>query len=863
MEVSSLPVGSQSITATYGGDVVFDTSTSPVATQVVSPDPTNLTITPSSASPEPGQPIVDTATVSPAIAGTATPTGTVSFTDNGSPVTGCQSLSLPAVAPLQVSCTETYGSGATHSVVASYSGDQDDAGSNASLLQVVGQIPTETTIASSSPTSTYGQSVTLTATVTPMVTASGSPTGTVTFYDFQTNPIATVGVSTVAGTAVASVDVSNLMGGFHSMTATYNGDMTFGSSTSSAPVNLNVAEAATLVSVVSSADTTVVGQSLVFTVTISSWAAGETGTVQFVDNGSLIGSDTVSGGQATFETRSLTLGTHPITAVYEGDDNFVGSSSANTVIQTVNAAPTSTNVTSTHDLDSVGQVPTQTTVASSSPASTYGQNVTLTATVTSTVTASASPTGTVTFYDFEANPIATVGVSTAAGAATASVDVSRLMGGLHSITATYNGDTTFGSSTSSAPVTLAVAEAPTNVTVASSADPTVVGQPVVFSVTISSSVPGETGTVQFVDNGLMIGSGSVFGGQATFETDALTLGAHPITAVYEGDDDFVGTSSTNTVIQTVNQASTSTEVASSHDPGLVGETVAYTATVAAAAPGSGTPSGSVSFSDSGSPIPDCQGMTLPPAPPLEAMCPQAYDTSAGHSITATYSGDANFTTSTGTMAETVAPVSTSTTVVSSPSTSTSGQSVTLTATVAPTSGTAIPDGTVTFSTNGTEVGFSTLSTTDGVTSASMLLTTLPVGSDSVSASYAGSADFLASSSASAATVAVSRASTTLGLLASANPSTPGQPVTLTATVFPTTGSGETGMVTFLEDGVLIGRSSVVNGQATLNVFTLPAGADPITADYDGDGGFIGSSTTASLSDIGQSDMTELGQSSSP
>jgi large repetitive protein len=712
---------------------------------------------------------------------------------------------------------------------------------------VVGQIPTETTIASSSPTSTYGQSVTLTATVTPMVTASGSPTGTVTFYDFQTNPIATVDVSTVAGTAVASVDVSNLMGGFHSMTATYNGDTTFGSSTSSAPVNLNVAEAATLVSVVSSADTIDVGQSLVFTVTISSWAAGETGTVQFVDNGSLIGSDTVSGGQATFETRSLTLGTHPITAVYEGDDNFVGSSSANTVIQTVNAAPTSTDVTSTRDLDSVGQVPTQTTVASSSPASTYGQNVTLTATVTPTVTASASPTGTVTFYDFEANPIATVGVSKAAGAATASVDVSSLMGGLHSITATYNGDTTFGSSTSSAPVTLAVAEAPTNVTVASSADPTVVGQPVVFSVTISSSVTGETGTVQFVDNGLMIGSGSVSGGQATFETDALTLGAHPITAVYEGDDDFVGTSSTNTVIQTVDQASTSTEVASSHDPGLVGETVVYTATVAAAAPGSGTPSGSVSFSDSGSPVPNCQGMTLPPAPPLEATCPQAYDTSAGHSITATYSGDANDTTSAGTMTQNVSPVSTTTTLYPSPAASTAGQSVTLTATVAPTSGMAIPDGTVTFSTNGTEVGFSTLSTTDGVTSASMLLTTLPVGSDSVSASYGGSADFLASSSASAATVAVSRASTTLGLLASANPSTPGQPVTLTATVFPTTGSGETGMVTFFEDGVLIGRSSVVNGQATLNVFTMPAGADPITADYSGDGNFMGSSTTVPLS----------------
>jgi hypothetical protein len=322
-----------------------------------------------------------------------------------------------------------------------------------------------------------------------------------------------------------------------------------------------------------------------------------------------------------------------------------------------------------------------------------------------------------------------------------------------------------------------------------------------------------------------------------------------MTAVYEGDDDFVGSSSTNTVIQTINQASSSTEVSSSDDPVLVGQPVAYTATVAVDAPGSGTPTGSVSFSDGGSPIPTCQGLALPPGPPLSVTCSQAYDTNVGHRITATYSGDADFTASTGNTAETVSPVSTSTTVVSSPSASTSGQSVTLTASVAPTSGTAIPDGTVTFSVNGTALGSSTLSSADGVTSASMLITTLPVGSDSVVATYGGGAGFLASSSTSAATVAVSRASTTLGLIGSADPSAPGRPVTLTATVFPTTGSGETGVVTFYDDGARIGTSRVSNGQATLNVFTAPAGDDPITADYTGDHNFIGSSTATTLSQL--------------
>ena len=275
-------------------------------------------------------------------------------------------------------------------------------------------------------------------------------------------------------------------------------------------------------------------------------------------------------------------------------------------------------------LQAVGQMPTQTTVTSSSAAPTYGQNVTLTATVTPTPDAAASPTGTVTFYDYETTAIATVGVSTAAGATTATLDTSGLMGGPHAITASYNGDPSFGPSSPSAPVMLDVAEAPTTVTLATSSDASVVGQPVVFTVTIGSAAAGETGTVQFADDGVTIGSGAVSGGQATFETDALTLGAHPMTAVYEGDDDFVGNSSTNTVVQTVDPASTSVDVTGDHDPGVVGQAIAYTASVAVATPGSGTPTGSVSFGDAGSPIPTCQDLALPPTPPLEVTCSVSY-----------------------------------------------------------------------------------------------------------------------------------------------------------------------------------------------------------------------------------------------
>src|SRR6202035_3716515 len=321
------------------------------------------------------------------------------------------------------------------------------------------------------------------------------------------------------------------------------------------------------------------------------------------------------------------------------------------------------------------------------------------------------------------------------------------------------------------------------------------------------------------------------------------LGVHAITAVYEGDDNFVGGSSTNTVTQTVGQAATVTEVTSAHDPGLVGETIAYTATVTVATPGSGTPTGTASFSDGGNPIPGCQGLALSPAPPLVVTCPQAYDTTAGQDITVAYSGDANFTASAGAMTENVSPVSTTTALVPSPTASTSGQSVTLTATVSPTSGTADPDGSVSFILNGNPLGASVVTTTNGVSSATMLLTTLPIGSDSVTASYSGSPDFLASS-ADATSVVVTKASTALGLLTAVDTSIAGTPTTLTANVFPATGFGETGTVTFFENGARIGRSPGTSGQATLTVFDTLAADVALTADYSGDSNFTGSAMPA-------------------
>ena len=88
---------------------------------------------------------------------------------------------------------------------------------------------------------------------------------------------------------------------------------------------------------------------------------------------------------------------------------------------------------------------------------------------------------------------------------------------------------------------------------------------------------------------------------ATFTTSTLALCAHTIVALYGGDINFTGSSST-TCTQTVTQASTTTTVSSSSNPSGSGQQVTFTATVATSAPGSGTPTGLVTFLDGTSPL---------------------------------------------------------------------------------------------------------------------------------------------------------------------------------------------------------------------------------------------------------------------
>ena len=112
----------------------------------------------------------------------------------------------------------------------------------------------------------------------------------------------------------------------------------------------------------------------------------------------------------------------------------------------------------------------------------------------------------------------------------------------------------------------------------------------------------------FYDNGTAIGTGTlaVVGGldEATCTTSALPVGTDAITAAYtSGDANFTPSAASTAVSQVVNQDGTTTALASaSPNPSVYGQLVTFTATVSANALGSGTPTGTVTFYDRGTPI---------------------------------------------------------------------------------------------------------------------------------------------------------------------------------------------------------------------------------------------------------------------
>ena len=698
-------------------DIYEDTQSSIVAPNsplqielVGTAEPVNSTTTTLASNPNPsgfGQSVTFTVTVVTG-AGTGNLTGTVSIADTfgGNTTTLATGLAVSA-SGVATFPTSTLAVG-LHSIVATYSGDTMHFTSTSApaLIQTVLE-GAATVLTSTANPSAVGQNVTFTATVTISGGGGVTPDGTVSFMNGTT----LLSTQNLSAGGFAMFATSTLTAGVHQITAVYNGDATKQIQGSTSSVLNQDVQAPTTATLTSSLNPSSYGNSVTFTATIPpSGTTAPTGTVSFLDGATQIGTGTLSGnpGVATFTTTTLNMGTHTITVSYPGD-SYNGPSVSLPLNQVVKQAQTATTVT-----------------AAPSPGIAGGPE-TITATVKVTA-GSGTPTGTVTFTS-GTTPLGSAPL-TNGGTATITPALAQ---GSYQIVATYSGDAN-NQGSSSAPLPLTVAQATTQTALVVAPNPALVLAPITFTASVTGNGGTPTGSVNFLANGNVIGTGAVNpSGTATFTTSTLAAGTYAITASYTGDANDAGSTSLPTSL-TISLATTATAITVTPNPALVGAAVTITAKVTG---NGGTPTGSVNFIANGNTLASASLTAGSASFTISTLAPGSY------SITVSYLGDpADAPSTSAAISETVGLIPTTTSLGSSNTTGSTPQ-VVLVSTVLNSATGVPPTGTVTFMSGATALGSATLDASGVAT----LTPNLTGGVNyNIVAAYSGDADHSPSSS---------------------------------------------------------------------------------------------------------------------
>jgi sugar lactone lactonase YvrE len=278
---------------------------------------------------------------------------------------------------------------------------------------------------------------------------------------------------------------------------------------------IGTTSAAPIVDLTSSANPSQYLSTVTFVATVNvSGGSTPTGTVTFKDGTTSLGTQTLnSAGTATLNISSLSVGSHPITAVYSGNSTYPSETSS-VLTQVIDAA----------------SAPTVSLGTSVTPALVQTA-VTFTSTVkggTPTV-----PVGTMTFKD----GTTTLATITLNSVGTASFTTSLLAVGSHSITANYSGDSVYPSAVSSTLVEVILPPSSGSVLLASTQNPAFVQNVVTFIASVTqtdATVP--TGTITFYDGSTSLGTFTLNAAASTsISTSTLAVGSHSITASYSGD----------------------------------------------------------------------------------------------------------------------------------------------------------------------------------------------------------------------------------------------------------------------------------------------------------------------------------------
>lgn len=821
------------ITVTYAGDANYLAATPTTFTQIVN-GADSATVLASSGSPVVYGNDNITATVSSAVPGGPTPTGTVTFTLNRA---SGGNVTFPNV-PLNASgvATMPHGPvGAYSTIVATYNpiaGNNYNASSNSLSNQTITAASTALALTASPVPGKFGGTASFQAVVTSSTTPA-QVTGQVTFTidGAPQTPIA------VNASGIATFASSALTTGTHVISASFaDGNGNFQPSSSPSPINYVIQNGDTVTSLPASSQSfEFLPVSITATVTPTAPSAGfPDGQVRFVVDGGTPVLVTLVSGQATYTASGLAVGSHSVVADYLGSTGKYNPSSA-IINHQVLPSNTATALTSSNGGSAAYSTPT-----------------TITASVTH-VGPGATPTGSV---NFSVDGGAAVNVPlNGSGVATLALSQTLSAGAAHTITATYApNDVQFTPSIRTLSQTFTKANTGTALT----ASPSVVlgsPQPVTLTATVAIApafagafVPQGTVTFHRIVNGVPLSLGSAAvdaSGVATLVTGALPVGTAIFDAVFAPSDPVNFNGNTVTITGTV---ATTTTIQTSAASAVYGQPI-ISARVTPSSAGF-VPTGSVVFTVKAgaitvanlSAVLDATGVATLNAAPLGT---------GAYTVTGTFvpaATEAVFLASTSApLAQTITRANSSMVLTSSsPPGAVFGEAVNFTATVtAQSPSLGRPTGTVVFMVNGQPRTVNLVAAGTGASVATLTLSGLPVGANSITATYNQTSNFTASSKS--LVQQITALNTAVALASTANPAFFTQNVVFVATVG-ALGSAAipTGTVTFYIDGVpqqTIPLNSA--GQAAFGQTFSTAGNRNILAVFNGTSSF-NASTSANL-----------------
>ena len=542
--------GTHAVTASYSGDTTNAPSQSPPLTLVIEPDTTNLQLSPLPAISQYGASPPLTVTLSPPSAIGVIHLHDLASTPLATTLASAPILSGIAIFPL---ATLTVGS---HTLSATYSGDTNDQPSASfATTTVITAIPSILTFTALPTTASFGTPLALNAQLTPP-----DATGTLTFQDSIAGQLAQLPAA-----ATSATSTSTLSAGVHSLTVLYSGDGTHSPAISPTRI-ITIQQASTSTTLTALPSTLSAATPITLAASVTPASAG--GSVVFRDTASgTLGQTLITSGIATLKLTNLTPGTHTFIAIFSGDANDAPSTST----------PITIAITPNATLLLLGPLPANLP---------FGSPLKLTAN-----TQPPSISGLIVFSD-DANAIASALLNNG----TASITVSSLSTGTHTLSANFAGDPN-DAPAASAPQLVTITPAVSSAILTLAQNPIPAGTPIVVNVRVSSAFATPTGTVTLRCGSTTLASGPLVNlspGSSyvtlSIPSTSFPAGTYPVSASYSGDTNVLPSASASSDFTLVPTPVLGTlSVSKSSIP--AGTSVTLTVTLTSSSP----PTGSVTF----------------------------------------------------------------------------------------------------------------------------------------------------------------------------------------------------------------------------------------------------------------------------